>query len=77
MTSLNLNADEVLKLFNDGVTKAIKENDKLNLPSVFGIDKKIIYKMPNGELRTEYNYYKNYEKKLIVHVQTHLGKTLK
>lgn len=41
---INLTSLEFLKLFNDGVTKAIKENDKLNLPSVFGIDGKIIYK---------------------------------
>ena len=64
MNSLDLNTDKVLKLFSNGVTKAIKENDRLNLPSVFGIDKKIIYKMPNGELRTEYDYYKERQQKL-------------
>lgn len=40
----NLSSLEFLKLFNDGVVKAIKENDKLSLPSVFSIDGKLIYK---------------------------------
>ena len=60
---INLTSLEFLKLFNDGVAKAIKENDKLNLPSVFGIDGKIIYKMPNGDIKTKYDYYKDYKKK--------------
>ena len=59
---LNLNSLEILKLFNDGVAKAIEENNKLNIPSVFGMGKTIIYEMPNGDIVTEYDYYKDMKK---------------
>lgn len=60
--TLNLNSLEILKLFNNGVAKAIEEHNKLNIPSVFGMGKKIIYEMPNGDILTEYDYYKDMKK---------------
>ena len=60
--TLNLNSLEILKLFNNGVAKAIEEHNKLNIPSVFGMGKKIIYEMPNSDILTEYDYYKDMKK---------------
>lgn len=48
--------DNIQKIFNKAVKNAIEENKRLNIPSVFFIDDEPVYKMPNGELKTEFDW---------------------
>jgi hypothetical protein len=49
-------AFKMLRLANIGARKAQEENRRLGLPSVYFIDGKPIYVLPDGSVKTEYQY---------------------
>ena len=44
---------ELIAIGNRGVNLAIHENEKKGLPNVFGIEKQIYYRMPDGSITTK------------------------
>jgi hypothetical protein len=51
MTELDL-----LKICTQAVHDAIAENKSLGVPSVFCINGKTVYQLPNGEIVTKYDF---------------------
>ena len=46
-------AFEIVKIGNRAVRKAQEENRKLGIPSVYSINGKIYFELPNGEITTK------------------------
>ncbi|MDR2580030.1 MAG: hypothetical protein LBC85_03440 [Fibromonadaceae bacterium] len=49
-------AFKVLRLANRGAKKAQEENRRLGLPNVYAIEGKPVFVMPNGEIKTEWEW---------------------
>ena len=44
---------EIETIGNHAVNKAIEENKKLGIPTVYSIDGTILYQLPDGEITTQ------------------------
>ena len=53
---MNNTCKKILKIGNRAVKKAQENNLKNGIPNVYCINGKIIYELPNGEIRTQYNF---------------------
>ncbi|GMO61184.1 MAG: hypothetical protein Ta2D_07060 [Rickettsiales bacterium] len=48
----------IQKIFREAVHDAIEENKRLGLPSVFCLNGKKIFQLPNGDVVMEYDFDK-------------------
>ncbi|MEI8390692.1 MAG: hypothetical protein WCG23_12515 [bacterium] len=47
---------EISKIFNRAVKKAQEENRRQGIPNVYSINGKIVFELPDGQLKTEYQF---------------------